>query len=182
MIFIGIDNGVSGSIGIIEEAVKPQYFKMPVFKQLNYQKNEKWIHRIDVDKFKDLLHFKSSLKSFEIKVLLERPMVNPMAFNASMSGIRALEATLIVIEQLGFPREFIDSKEWQKPMLPKARKTKVTKKGKSIQVIDNSKVKRISLEVGKRLFPSIDFSGFKDADGLLIAEYACRKYKNELVI
>lgn len=174
-IYCGIDNGVSGSIGIIADNRKPLYFKMPVFEHLDYTKQEKWIHRIHVAKLVDLFHENEILiMRDKVKVFLERPMINPMAFNASLSAVRALEATLIILERLDLSRQYIDSREWQKEMLPKARKTKVTKKGKSIRVIDNKIVKKISLEVGKRLFPMIDFKGFKDADGLLIAEYARR--------
>jgi len=175
MIYVGIDNGVSGSIGIIKKGAKPVYVKMPVFEFLDYPKTkEKWIHRIEVNKLFNILY---PYSSSNIRVFLERPMVNPLAFNATMSGIRAMEATLIVLERLDLSKEYIDSKEWQKEMLPKARKTKVTKKGKSIQVIDNKIVKKISLEIGKRIFPKIDFAGFKDADGLLIAEYCRRNQK-----
>jgi len=176
-IYVGIDNGVSGSIGIVGEKIEPFYYKIPVFKHLDYTKKEKWIHRIDYDKLLQFLSIDTlGLKEF-VKVFIERPMINPKAFNASLSAIRALEVVLIVLEKLNLSRQYIDSKEWQKEMLPVARKTKVTKKGKSIQVIDNEKVKKISLEVGKRLFPTINFTGFKDADGLLIAEYCRRNQK-----
>jgi hypothetical protein len=176
MIYVGIDNGVSGSMGMISEDNRPLYFKMPVNEYLDYTKKEKWIHRIDVNKLYQFLSIDFVEQKENVKIFLERPMINPMVFNASLSAVRALEATLIVLEKLKVSYQYIDSREWQKEMLPAARKTKVTKKGKTIQVIDNKKVKKISLEVGKRLFPMVDFTGFKDADGLLIAEYT-RKNK-----
>lgn len=49
MIFIGIDNGVSGSIGIIDEEGKAHLFPTPTKSDLNYQKTKvKHITRIDV--------------------------------------------------------------------------------------------------------------------------------------
>ena len=74
-----------------------------------------------------------------------------------MSAIRALEATLIALEILEMPYEYIDSKEWQKGLLPEGLKGEA--------------LKPASLDVGRRLFPKIDFKGFADADSLLIAEY-----------
>lgn len=79
-----------------------------------------------------------------------------------MSAIRALEATLTVLEFLKIPYAFCDSKEWQRELLPKG--------------LRKEELKTASLQVGKRLFPSVNFDGFKDADGLLIAEYCRRKY------
>jgi hypothetical protein len=87
-------------------------------------------------------------------------MVNSTRFNATLSAIRALEATLIALERSQFPYEYIDSKEWQKVLLPKGLK-------------GSDELKAASLDIGKRLFPSLDIK--KDADGLLIAEYMRRR-------
>ena len=68
------------------------------------------------------------------------------------------------LDELCLRYEFIDSRKWQKELLPELK----DKKNR------HAKLKELSLAVGKRLFPSIDFTGFKDADGLLIAEFARR--------
>jgi len=159
MIFIGIDNGVSGSIGIIYGEGYYLYAPIPVKRELNYTKTKKWIHRIDINKLRILLPTSKP----EILVGLERPMVNPGRFQATASALRALESTLILLEELEFPYRYLDSKEWQKSLLPKDLK--------------GEELKEASLSIGKRLFPSIDFKGFKDADGLLIAEYLRRTQK-----
>lgn len=164
-IYIGIDNGVSGSIGILEEGIKPKYIKMPIKKHLDYTKKEKWIHRIKSRELLSILIETIRNKASEVKIFLERPMVNPMMFNNSLSAVRALEATLIVLEELVLRKEYIDSKQWQKSLLPELR----DKKNR------HAKLKKLSLEIGKRLFPSVDFKDFKDADGLLIAEFARRE-------
>ena len=169
-IFVGIDNGVSGTIGVIviypklKKGILLQY----AYKScLNYQKTKvKHITRIDTMTLSDI--FKNLLECGTIeKVLIERPMVNPQRFDATTSALRALEATLVVLELFGIAYDYLDSKQWQSIMLP------------HISVQDKkdypSKLKQVSKEVGMRLFPNLNWDDFKDADGLLIAEYCKRK-------
>ena len=91
-------------------------------------------------------------------------MINPMRFKAPVSAIRAMEATIIFLETTKIPYAFIDSKEWQKALLPHGLK--------------GEELKEASVMVGKRLFPQ--FAEFiqkhGDADGMLIAEYCKRKH------
>lgn len=161
MIFVGIDNGVSGSIGIVpdssENGLVPRYIRMPIEKHLNYTKSKAWINRIKTSELFDILN---TYTSKVVKIAMERPMINPGRFKATVSAIRALEATLITIERLGMSYRYIDSKEWQKALLPSG--------------LEGPELKEASLQVGLRLFPKIDFTKFKDADGLLIAEYLRR--------
>lgn len=150
--YIGMDNGVSGSLGIITPR-EVFYYHTPVKKVLNYTKTKKWLHRIDGIKLKEiLLSFKNA------KVYIERPLVNPSRFQATISAIRALEATLIVLEDLGIPYEYCDSKGWQKLLLPSG--------------LEKEELKEASLQVAQRLFPKVNFEGFSDGDGLLIGEWA----------
>ena len=95
-------------------------------------------------------------------VLVERPMVNPTRFVATTSALRALEATLITLEMLNLPYQFIDSKEWQRDLLPKGIK-------------GSEELKRASHDIGCRLFPTLNPNYHADFDGLLIAEYGRRK-------
>ena len=92
-------------------------------------------------------------------ILLERPLVNPNRFAATASALRCHEAELTVIEMLGIPLQFIDSKEWQKALLPKG--------------CDNTK--KASLDIGNRLFPQFREFKHPERDALLIAEYAKRR-------
>jgi len=159
MIYIGIDNGVTGSIGMIGTIAGTEiseFYHVPVKNELSYTKAKKWIDRIDS------VMLKESLKGFDVKmVALERPMVNPARFAQTQSAMRALEATLVVIEDLKYPYRYIDSKEWQKEMLPSGLK--------------ENELKKASLDIGKRLFPQFADQFKKDADGILIAEYLRRK-------
>lgn len=155
--YVGIDNGVSGSIGIVNHnATQVEFYLTPVKSCLNYQKKGKNLNRVDVDALEDLLKpYPNAL------VLLERPMVNPGRFEATASALRAFEATLIVLERLDLPYIYVDSREWQVPMLPAGIK-------------GADKLKGASLDVGKRLFPALRNIFKKDADGILIAEWARR--------
>ena len=157
MNYIGIDNGVTGSIGIINsESIT--YIPTPVKRVLNYTKAKQFLNRIDGKVLTAVLEGYAA-NSF---CLIERPMINPARWIATISAIRALESTQTILELLKIPYQFIDSKEWQKSLLPSG--------------LEKEELKFASLEVGQRLFPSISFTGFKDADGLLIAEHARRKY------
>jgi len=171
MIYCGIDNGVSGQIGIIDEQGNGHLFPTPTKSALNYQKTKvKHITRIDVQAFRELLQPFLYLPGLQhtpsnkvlVKVAIERPMVNPLRFEATTSALRALEATLIVLESLGLGYEFMDSKDWQKKQLP------------YISVADKkeypAKLKQVSKEVGMRLYPNIGWDKFKDGDGVLIAK------------
>jgi len=156
----GIDNGVSGTIGIItpNETI---FMPTPIKSEQSYTRKKQNISRI---RFQTLYNF---LKPYseDCHVMLERPMINSTRFKASMSGIRALEATIIVLEILRVPFEYVDSKSWQSELLPKGIK-------------GSPELKKASVDIGCRLFPQFKEFIIKhgDADGILIAEY-CRRHR-----
>jgi len=156
---IGIDNGVTGSIAILT-GEKTFYYKTPVSLVQDYTKTKKNINRIDFIKMLNCFKMHSSSS---IIAIIERPMVNPGRFQATASALRSLEATLICLEMIGIPYQFIDSKEWQKEMLPAGLK--------------KEELKKASMDIGIRLFPDCKegIMKQKDADSLLIAEYSRRK-------
>ena len=158
---IGIDNGVSGSIGIIDNNGSI-FIETPTISQQNYTKKKANISRIDWHALYDILLPYVNANSI---ILLERPMVNPQRFLATTSALRSLESTLTVIEYLKLPHAYIDSKEWQKVLLPQGIK-------------GSDELKKASLDIGCRLFPQHSdlIKRHKDADGLLMAEY-CRRVK-----
>lgn len=156
--YIGIDNGVTGSIGIVSSDGVADYHKTPVKKVLNYTKDKAWLNRVDTEKLREILKPYAD-KSRNSLVILERPMINPSRWTASVSAMRALEATLIVIEELGLPYLYIDSKQWQSMLLPLN--------------VTGEELKPASKEVANRLFPKLQFK--TDGDGILIAEWARRK-------
>lgn len=159
--YIGIDNGVTGSIGIISE-LGNDFSSTPVVMQQNYTKKKGNIGRLVSRSFSDYLVLNTH-NIYESIAIIERPMVNSARFMASLSAVRCLEAQLNVLESLEIPYMYIDSKEWQKKLLPKGTK-------------GTADLKKASLDIGTRLFPEFkdQFKKQKDADGMLIAEYARR--------
>ena len=162
--YIGIDNGVTGTIGIIYNN-NSWFFEAPIKTEQNYTKAKANISRIDLPKLMGTINkIVFECKPESIMCLVERPMVNPTRFKASTSALRALEATLICIELMKFPIQYCDSKEWQKELLPH----------------DSTKeqLKKDSTDIGCRLFPQHRdlIVKHKDADGILIAEYCRRKF------
>ena len=158
--YVGIDNGVSGSIGIINTVTNEvRYYPTPVKRELNYTKEKAWLNRIDRACVKEIFEIFGDTATSDILVVLERPMVNPKRWKASVSAIRALESTITIFEDLNLPFIYVDSKEWQKALLPKGTV--------------GDELKDASLLVAQRLFPNLDFG--KDGDGILIAEWARRK-------
>lgn len=164
-VYIGIDNGVSGSIAIIGENIKTLYLATPTFVQQDYTKKKSNVTRIDTVALADL--FESEvLDNYDVDdiiVGIERPMVNPTRFVATASALRAWEATLIVLDRLQLPYVIVDSKQWQRKLLPKG-------------VTGSSELKKASLDVGNRLFPQFKEIKHSDRDGLLIAEYLRQNY------
>lgn len=175
MTIIGIDNGVTGSIGV-RDKFGLTYHKMPIKNHLNYQKTKaKHINRIDFSELcKILTDIKYLAGESSIRALLERPMINPMRFEASVSASRAFEATLIALEEINIPYEFIDSKEWQDALLPK-----VTKEQKQS---DKNILKKLATEVLWNFLPNLQERKVKDAEGVLIAEYGYRKLVGKICI
>ena len=157
---ISVDNGTSGSIAIFH-GDEVLFFKTPIKKELSYTKIKKYITRINFNRLHEML---SEFKNINVLAVLERPLVNPGLFTATISAMRSIEATQIILDCLNIPYIFEDSKAWQKEMLPKGLKGK--------------ELKTASLDIGNRLFPQ--FRDIKpkhpDRDSLLMGEYARRKY------
>jgi len=156
--YLSIDNGVSGSICVLDD-LHSIFIETPSKKEQSYTKKKQDIERID---YPVLYSFIYELKDLDLKVLIERPCVNPGRFKTTMSAMRSLEATMIVLENLGLTCEVIDSRQWQSVMIP------------NIKGSDN--LKKASKELGIELFPQHKelITKHKDADALLISEWARR--------
>ena len=113
--FIGIDNGVTATIGIVSGDTSPIMAHVPTKKEQNYTKKKDNITRLDAKGFADLIgHYNPA----DVMVVMERPMVNPTRFKATTSALRCFEAELTLIEHFGYPHCYVDSKDWQREMLP----------------------------------------------------------------
>lgn len=164
--YIGLDNGVTGAIGIVN-ANGTYYWtgNKPTYKQQDYTKAKKNITRISI---RDYMELFKPFHKLELIAIIERPMVNPTRFYASVSALRCLEAELCCLEALMIPRIFIDSRIWQKEFFPPV------KRGMKRQPAE---LKQLSIQKGNELFPSLIMSKVPDFDGLLIAEWARRNNK-----
>ncbi len=168
MVIVFIDNGVTGTIGIIDSQNEETLFmEMPAKKVQDYTKKKKNITRIDAYGLYELIN--EHVAGKPCMFFLERPMVNPTRFTATISAVRALEATISIIEALGLPYQFVDSKEWQKGLLPSSGK-----KG-----TDSATLKKESHDIGLRLFPQHSelINKHKDADGILGAYAFSKMYR-----
>jgi len=155
--FIGIDNGVTGAITILnEQGIILLHEKTPVKHCLNYTKKKAYHNRVDVFLLKEYLK-QAEEDTF---CMIERPMLNPTRFTASISALRCLEATEIVLEELQIPYAFLDSKEWQKALLPSG--------------LVKDELKDAANQVAHRLYPKLKIV---NADSLLIAQYCLNKKK-----
>jgi len=160
--YIAIDNGVTGTIAFIHNSGTSSFFKIPAFEQKNYTKAKGDITRI---KFRELLQDFKVLEQHKPFVIIERPMVNPGRFKATISALRALEAVQIAVEYFQYPYEFVDSKQWQRQFFPSATKDKKH---------TTAELKNFSVEYGLRYFPEHKDLILKhsDADSLLMAKWA----------
>lgn len=163
-IYIGIDNGHTGTMGWVGEGLHPAIIETPVTHEQSYTKKAQKIKRIDhfemVRWFKEIL---GTCEPSDVMVVLERPMTNNKFGSAVVSAARAFEVTRCLVEQMCFPHMIVDSKQWQKVLLPSG-----------IKGSDN--LKSASKDIGLRLFPdqAETIKKHGDADGLLMAEWARR--------
>lgn len=172
MIFIGIDNGVSGAVACLDGDTTI-VDNTPVFETFSYQKQASKIHRIDVKKLYGLLlkmvHNRPrecGAPEEQVHVTIERPMVMPARFAATVSALRAYEATLVCLD-LFLPTasvQTVDSRGWQKMFLPEGLK--------------GPELKKASLQRGIERWPGhADWiRKQKDADALFLALYGKKEH------
>ena len=150
---IGIDNGATGSIGIITDDTV-LFAPIPTQPYLHYGKKGTLSHRLDRTALKALL------KPFQGngRVFIERPFTGlPKMFHAVVSAHRFFEATLCTLEDLQLGHEVVDSQSWQKPVLGAVKGSQALKLASRLR--------------GIQLYPQFSalIAKHKDADGLLIA-------------
>jgi hypothetical protein len=158
--YIGIDNGTTGSITILDNYCKIIYHDaVPTIQTINYTKKIKYITRINFKKLVEIL----SPYSGKSRAITERPAINPKFMNTSILAARSFEILITALEYVGIGYEVIDSKEWQKAILGNIH-------GKDLKFIADEKAKQLfQIDVKK---------GF--GDSILIAYYLFQKVKGNL--
>lgn len=175
---IGMDNGATGTIcSWIVNTNQIDFLLTPSKRQLNYQKQINYIDRIDHQVIsqwiKKQIKIAQQLYKREIRIIIiiERPMVNPQRFDASLNAVRAFEALLVILQQLNIKYITIDSKEWQHYFFGKDTsflnlKLESLKQG----------INELNYYKPKKYIQMIDIIRMhQDADALLITKYAIKK-------
>ena len=159
---IGIDNGATGSIGILIDGRTPVFTEVPTSISLHYGKKGTKTHRLNRVRFKELLLTNTEELDFRsiasARVFLERPFTGRF-INSVLPAHRFFEATMIVLEDLGLGFEVVDSGTWQKSVLGNVK--------------GSAELKQASRLRGVQLYPALatDIAHHGDADGLLMAHH-----------
>ena len=162
-VFIGIDNGSTGSIGIqVYNAngvrTKYRFMETPTFMMQDYQKRAKRISQLDFDVLRRMLR-RYRDEGCEIHTAMERPTTGKF-FNTMICAARIHQQYIDLFTFMRVPMpQVIDSKQWQEKFLPHGTR----KEG----------LKRASLELALRRWPKYAdvMSKHKDADGMWICEW-----------
>lgn len=168
MLIIGIDNGTTGSITALDVAMDTSVsialsINMPVKEELDYTKEAKHITRVVLDGLvHELRELITSHDTLNIRAVIERPMINPGRFKQSILAARAFEATIIALELLGIAYRVVDSRVWQKALLPSGLK--------------GIELKKAAVQFVHKTFPKLDRSKDQDgrADSVCLAYYGVR--------
>lgn len=175
-VIIGIDNGSTGTLcsWIINNQI--EFIETPAKTELNYQKEINYIDRLDhgflTNWLKNIIKRAKKIYKDELKVIiiLERPMVNPQRFDASLNAIRVFEAMLVIIQQLNLNYIVIDSKQWQHYYFGKDTQfidLKIESLKKGIEIIN-------ALHIKNEIITDL-IKKHGDADALLITKFAIDK-------
>lgn len=158
MITIGIDNGTTGSIGILTPSYC-RFLETPSMKSVLGKANRE-IRRIDHRQLVSLLRqIQRGFPGMEIRAYMERPYTGKFV-NAMLPGQRAFEAILVCLEQEGVSYTIVDSKTWQKALI-------------APEIKGSEALKEASRKRGCELYPDLcdAINDHGDADGLLIAHH-----------
>ncbi len=164
-VIIGIDNGPTGSIGIMRDGQPVHFGPIPTQPYLHYGKKGTISNRLDRDALRSLVFGKIPLITDRsaARVYIERPFTgSSMMIKSMLSSARFFEATIITLEDLGLGYEVVDSGVWQKPTLG--------------AVSGSDALKLASKLRGIQMYPQFKdaITRQKDADGLLIAHHFSR--------
>jgi hypothetical protein len=181
---IGIDNGSTGSVGIIRDGAVVHFGPVPTQPFLHYGKKGTISNRLDRAAFRGLLlgavpcvvqtehdfvtdrvlatSITPTLSA--VRVYIERPFTGgAMMIKSMLSSARFFEATIIALEDMGLGYEVIDSGTWQKPVLGAVTGSKELKLASKLR----------GLQLCPQFKDAITKQG--DADGLLISHYFSRQ-------
>ena len=158
MIYVGIDNGVTGSVGWIDKVTGEYGMALtPTMERAGYQKKAKLVRVLDREALIELLGGLLGLSA--VRVIMERPYTGPRR-STEISAARFDEHCTEVLERLSIPYEYVDSRQWQSKCLPHG-------------ISGSAKRKLFSLQIGSRMYPKVTDTINKrgDADGMFLAHF-----------
>lgn len=163
-VFIGIDNGSTGSIGLQEYSftgvrTRAVFMLTPVHMIQDYQKRAKRISQLRMAYLRKLFRKYKDEQAWEIHIAMERPFTGKFQ-SATVCAARIHQQYLDLFEFMKLPPpNIIDSGQWQKKFLPKGAK--------------KDALKVTSAELGARRWPKYAaiMKTHKDADGMWISEW-----------
>lgn len=184
---LGIDNGVTGSVALMNPQGKVVYYgPVPVYKERKWTKPKKEklktkvktvydeITMIDVDSLQRILVKYTSTIS-DIHCFLERPAISYAAawsMKTSISAAMSWAYVVYVLNKLKIPRTDIDSKEWQHQLIPEASGEKNKEYMKNLKKGERNKLlKDASYELAKTLCPEFSSKDKGAGDSICICEY-----------
>lgn len=184
-LYLGIDNGSTGSYTFLNGNGELLCFKpVPTFKLKKWTTSSKQGHItvIDIESLKRELELIIKDKNIdEIVCNIERPAVGFSGWSiwTSLSGVVAWVSVQYVLISLGIKYNTIDSKQWQKLLIPQALGKKDSKKKKRGE--RNKYLKIESDKLARELFPDITLKNSGDGDSINIAYYLyLEDQKNDL--
>lgn len=160
MKIIGLDNGTTGSLSVYDTSLNIMALHiLPVKKELDYTKKAKHITRIDFPGMCELLT-RIKAGNNDIHCFMEKPfMAGAIFMQTSINAFRCMESELIALEECELGYTVINSKDWQKKLIPEGIKGR-------------EELKKAALDVARRLYPYLSEKLTKEnADSVLIAHH-----------
>lgn len=184
---LGIDNGITGSIALMDPSGKVVFHApVPVYKERKWTKPKlaklktktkvvyDEITMIDVVTLQRMLVKYTSTIS-DIHCFLERPAISYAAawsMKTSISAAMSWAYVVHVLKQLQIPRTDVDSKDWQKQLIPEATGEQNKEYMKTLKKGDRNKLlKEAAYDLAKTLYPALNSKDKGAGDSICICEY-----------
>ena len=191
VLFLGIDNGVSGSMTIMDATGRVLLYEhVPTYKEVKWTKpkttktksgkktvKHDYITLVDIDAMQRILVKYTSLVS-DVYCFLERPAISYAAawsMQTSISAGMSWAYVTYVLKKLKINRTDIDSKMWQKAFIPEATGEKNKEYMKTLKAGERNKLlKEASDMFAKSIWPGFSSKELGGGDSVCIAEYGRR--------
>lgn len=156
------NSGTTGTVGWLGYRGMSKMVEIPVKKRTSFHKVPHSMTVIDVEELERRICYWMDWGYTEPAAVIayrERPVINPKRWSESLTAIRADEAVTIMLERMGIKYQYVDSKAWQRHILPSFGKAGTT----------SDMLKAESKDIGLKMFKSLSdiIEKHGDADGIL---------------